>query len=934
VTKLNPAGTALVFSTFLGGSSIDEGNAIRVSNGAPCMAGYTASLDFPVVNPVQAANAGSYDAVLSCLNASGNALTFSTLLGGTDSDSANALALSGGFGYIAGLTFSRNFPVAGAYQQMNGGQEDGFLAKLFQVPPPLPTIPVLTLPGNGAIGVALNPTLSWSASSTATSYAVYLGTSNPPPFLGTATGNSYIPGTLSPATAYYWQVAATNAVGSVSSGISSFATLACTYVLGPASAAAGANGGAASFSVTSPAGCGWTAASNATWLTVTAGASGNGNGTVNYTVTANTTVNARSGTLTIGVQTFTVIQAGVSCSYALNPGSAAAGPSGGAASFAVTSPTGCGWTATSNATWLTVTAGGLGSGTGTVSYSVAANSGAQSRAGTITAGNSSLAVTQAGIPQSNQPPSIASLSPFAGSGNQTFTLGFSDPNGWANIAHAYLLINVQVWVAASCYVDYSVGANSISLMNDAGTAWLGPIVAGSAASVSNSQCTVSGSGSSASGQGNNLTVNLALSFQASYDGAVPKKNVFLMAADYAGLTADWLAFGIWYPAPLTASLVTRYRLYFPVTLEHLYTTDLNEYNTLGAEGWNQEGADAAVYNGPAAVGGVSTVPMWRLYYTTNMTHMWTTDRNEYLTLMTGYGGVFNGEGADEFLFPVQVASSIPLYRLLFNGSGPPIHHWTTDAYEFSVLTAPGGGWTSEGITGYLFPPSMAGSLQAEKIVNYSLEPWIHAGQAYPQPLNPASTPTIGAILNGASYQMGPASPGQTISLFGSFPVRGGVRVVIGGNEAEMLSVAEREIQAVVPGNITAARIPVTVIAGGRRSNAVELELGVAAPAVFATDPYGRGQAQAFNQDGTPNGASNPAPAGSVVTLTLTGDGNQAISVRIAGRPADVVSVTGQGSGKTGLRVRIPEGLPAGSTVPVRVKAGEFFSQSGVTLEVR
>jgi hypothetical protein len=42
----------------------------------------------------------------------------------------------------------------------------------------------------------------------------------------------------------------------------------------------------------------------------------------------------------------------------------------------------------------------------------------------------------------------------------------------------------------------------------------------------------------------------------------------------------------------------------------------------------------------------------------------------------------------------------------------------------------------------------------------------------------------------------------------------------------------------------------------------------------------------------------------------------------------------QGSGKTGLRVRIPEGLPAGSTAPVRVKAGEFFSQSGVTLAVR
>jgi len=316
VTKLNPAGGALVFSTFLGGSSIDEGNAIRVSNGAPCIAGYTASLDYPVVNPVQAANAGSYDAVLSCLNASGNTITFSTLLGGTDSDSANALALSGGFGYVAGLTFSRNFPVAGAYQPLNGGQEDGFLAKLLQVPPPLPAIPALTLPANGAIGVALNPTLGWSASSTATSYAVYLGTTNPPPLLGTTTANTYVPGTLGPATPYYWQVAATNTVGSVNSAISSFTTLACTYVLGASSAAPDASGGAASVSVTSFTGCGWTASSNATWLTVTGGNSGSGNGTVNYTVSPNSTANARSGTLSIGGQTFTVNQGGQGCSYA------------------------------------------------------------------------------------------------------------------------------------------------------------------------------------------------------------------------------------------------------------------------------------------------------------------------------------------------------------------------------------------------------------------------------------------------------------------------------------------------------------------------------------------------------------------------------------------------------------------------------------------
>ena len=57
-----------------------------------------------------------------------------------------------------------------------------------------------------------------------------------------------------------------------------------------------------------------------------------------------------------------------------------------------------------------------------------------------------------------------------------------------------------------------------------------------------------------------------------------------------------------------------------------------------------------MYNGPAAQAGVNTVPMWRLYYTTNMTHLWTTDRNEYLTLMN-YRGMSSGKEPTSFCFP-------------------------------------------------------------------------------------------------------------------------------------------------------------------------------------------------------------------------------------------------------------------------------------------
>jgi uncharacterized protein (TIGR03437 family) len=176
--------------------------------------------------------------------------------------------------------------------------------------------------------------------------------------------------------------------------------------------------------------------------------------------------------------------------------------------------------------------------------------------------------------------------------------------------------------------------------------------------------------------------------------------------------------------------------------------------------------------------------------------------------------------------------------------------------------------------------------------------------------------------------------GQLIRLYGTFPEAGELRVVVGGVEAEVVARTEREIQAVIPETAAGARAAVMVMAGGRRSNAMEVTLVDAAPGLLASEPYGRGQAQAANEDGSANSAANPAAAGSIVTLRLTGHRGRKISVQMGGRPAEVVSQRELGSGKGEVRVRIPEGLAASSTVPVRVKAGEFFGQAGVTAAVR
>ena len=81
----------------------------------------------------------------------------------------------------------------------------------------------------------------------------------------------------------------------------------CTYSIAPTSQQIDLSGGVGSVNVTTAAGCAWTASSNATWIVITGGASGTGNGTVTFAVATSTT-GARTGTLTIAGQTATVQQ--------------------------------------------------------------------------------------------------------------------------------------------------------------------------------------------------------------------------------------------------------------------------------------------------------------------------------------------------------------------------------------------------------------------------------------------------------------------------------------------------------------------------------------------------------------------------------------------------------------------------------------------------
>ena len=131
VTKLSAAGSLLLYSTYLGGTGNDNGSGIAVdAAGQAYVTGVTASRDFPTVNPVQAFG-GVRDAFVTKLSAAGS-LLYSTYLGGNTIEEGSGIAVdTAGQAYVTGETYSRDFPTVSPYQAtFGGGLSDAFVTKL------------------------------------------------------------------------------------------------------------------------------------------------------------------------------------------------------------------------------------------------------------------------------------------------------------------------------------------------------------------------------------------------------------------------------------------------------------------------------------------------------------------------------------------------------------------------------------------------------------------------------------------------------------------------------------------------------------------------------------------------------------------------------------------------------------------------------------
>lgn len=237
--------------------------------------------------------------------------------------------------------------------------------------------------GNGSVAVTTQGGCSWSVSGGASWITVQ--TSN-----GSGNGTvAYSVGANATPTARQATLTIAGRVYTVTQQ-----GIACTVSLSPLSQNFPSSGGSGTIQITTPAGCAWTATSNAGWALL-GGSSGVGPSQLTYQVQASTEMTTRTASIVIGGQTHTVTQQGVACSVSITPASQTFAAAGGSGSVQVTAPAGCAWTASSDAPWV-VPAAASGSGSQQLTYQVAANTDTASRTATLTIGGQAHTITQSG----------------------------------------------------------------------------------------------------------------------------------------------------------------------------------------------------------------------------------------------------------------------------------------------------------------------------------------------------------------------------------------------------------------------------------------------------------------------------------------------------------------------------------------------------------
>lgn len=304
--------------------------------------------------------------------------------------------------------------------------------------------------GSGSFSMAAPTGCSWSGSSSAS----WLSISG-----GSGSGNGTI-GYSATANGGTSQRSATITAGGQTVTVTQ-PGVSCSYTLSPASASLAAGASSGAVAMAAPAGCGWAASSNASWLTVTGGTSGSGSGTIAFSAAANASAAPRSASIAAGGQTLTVTQSGTACSYAVSPTSRNVSAPATTGTMSVTAPDSCAWTAVSDAPWLTIQGPAGGSGSGAVSYSVAANpTVGATRTAALTVSGATLTIVQAAATCTYVlGPASTSLAPTASTGQ--VTLSTADGCSWtASSSASWLTITSPTSGSGNAGLSFSATANT------------------------------------------------------------------------------------------------------------------------------------------------------------------------------------------------------------------------------------------------------------------------------------------------------------------------------------------------------------------------------------------------------------------------------------------------------------------------------------------
>lgn len=552
VAKLDAAGSALVYATYIGGNGDDRayGIALDSSNDA-YIAGSTASTNFPIVSSLRSALGGARDAFVVKLNPSGNTLLYSTLLGGSNNDWAYAIAVdASGNAYVAGDTQSTDFPVLGAFQSANAGNMDSFVTKL--------------------------------SSTCAIVFSTYLGGAGNEHAGGVAidsSGNVYVAGgTFSTNFPTLGPLQAANGGGQnayVTKLKSTGAALAYSTYLGGSSGTTANPEQANAIAVDSSGSAYIAGVTPSTNFPVTTGALQTANAGEADAFAAK--INAAGSALVystylggsgfdqangIGVDSSgDAYVAGYSSSVNFEVVNAIQPLFGGLydafvselnpAGNALTFSTYFGGTGSDEAMAIVLDSkanmyiAGQTSSTNLPTASAYQNVNNGGAIGFV----ARLGVTA--VPA--EVPSVVSVSPSSGSGNTvTFTAQYSDPAGATALQNVSLLVNTSASTNYACYITYNVSSNTFSLADDVATAGSMTVVP-NGGSAQNDQCTLIGTGSAVTTSGNTLNMTVQLAFQTSFAGS---QTVYLYAQDANGNTG-WVSKGTWtvsIPPPLPSAV--------------------------------------------------------------------------------------------------------------------------------------------------------------------------------------------------------------------------------------------------------------------------------------------------------------------------------------------------------------------------------------------